>query len=58
MNIVWNSRTKIRIDLDDLEKLKVFERTVDWLIDAELIMAEKGLFVFSLPDSYQISSFI
>ena len=41
--LVGIENVKIRIDLDDLEKLsKVFERTVDWLIDAEFSLA--GLF--------------
>ena len=43
---------KIRIDLDDLEKLsKVFERTVDWLIDAELDYGGKDCMYLIWPDS-------
>ena len=43
---------KIRIDLDDLEKLsKVFERTVDWLIDAELDYGGKDCRYLVWPDS-------
>ena len=43
---------KVRIDLDDLEKLsKVFERTVDWLIDAELDYGGKDCMYLVWPDS-------
>ena len=50
--LVGIENVKIRIDLDDLEKLsKVFERTVDWLIDAELDYGGKDCRYLVWPDS-------
>ena len=50
--LVGIENVKIRIDLDDLEKLaKVFERTVDWLIDAELDCGGSECIYFVCPDS-------
>lgn len=50
--LVGIENVKIRIDLDDLEKLsKVFERTVDWLIDAELDYGGKDCMYLVWPDS-------
>ena len=50
--LVGIENVKIRIDLDDLEKLaKVFERTVDWLIDAELDCGGSECIYLVLPDS-------
>ena len=49
--LVGIENVKIRIDLDDLEKLsKVFERTVDWLIDAELDYGGKDCRYLVWPD--------
>lgn len=46
--LVGIENVKVRIDLDDLEKLsKVFERTVDWWLMLNWIW-RKGLSVFSL----------
>ena len=45
--LVGIENVKIRIDLDDLEKLsKVLNRSVDWLLDAELEAAEKNAFIW------------
>ena len=50
--LVGIENVKIRIDLDDLEKLaKVFERTVDWLIDAELDCGGSECIYLVWPDS-------
>lgn len=49
--LVGIENVKVRIDLDDLEKLsKVFERTVDWLIDAELDYGGKDCMYLVWPD--------
>ena len=50
--LVGIENVKIRIDLDDLEKLaKVFERTVDWLIDAEFDCGGGECIYLIWPDS-------
>lgn len=50
--LVGIENMKIRSDLDDLEKLsKVFERTVDWLIDAELDCGGNECLYLIWPDS-------
>lgn len=50
--LVGIENVKIRIDLDDLEKLaKVFERTIDWLIDAELDYGGEKCRYLIWPDS-------
>ena len=50
--LVGIENVKIRIDLDDLEKLaKVFERAVDWLIDAEFDCNGNECLYLVWPDS-------
>ena len=47
----WTQK-KLRIDLDDLEKLsKVLNRSVDWLLDAELEGGGKECLYLVWPDS-------